>query len=117
MSPILPEKNLQFKRSKSGTKYLPAVDLHDHSCKNAKKLVINTIQESHSTGISRIRFITGRGNHINANGDQAVLYKAFPSWLSDKTIKHLVKSCIRHDGSYVVTLLSSKQSKGKGRTE
>ncbi|CAB4376263.1 unnamed protein product [Rhizophagus irregularis] len=107
MSPILPEK---VKRSKSGTKYLPAVDLHERRYKEARNIVINTIQESHATGISRIRFITGRGNHVNQNGEQGVLYKAFRSWLSDTTIKHLVQSYIKYDGSYVVFLKISKES-------
>src|SRR6266542_2682071 len=111
MSPILPEK---IKRSKSGTKYLPAVDLHERKYKEARDIVINTIQESHSKGISRIRFITGRGNHVNPNGEKGVLYKNFCSWLSDSTIKHLIQRNIKCDGSYVVFL---KISKGSNSTD
>src|SRR5436190_2101140 len=80
------------------------VDLHYYQREPAKRLVIRTIKESHYQGISCIKFITGRGNHINATGGRAVLFENFPYWLSDAKIKHLIQNYVRYDGYYLVYL-------------
>src|SRR4051795_9942071 len=97
MSPILPELT-QLKQCKEFDPKIPTVDLHDYNFKSAKNVVIETIQKFHSTDISRIRFITGRGNHTNSNGERAILYKNFPKWLSDITIDHLIESYVQCNG-------------------
>jgi TPR repeat protein len=77
----------------------PTVDLRDLNIKSAKSLVIKSIQENRSNGISRVQFMTG-----DENSDQENVHNNFPRWMSDTTIKHLIKSCVRNDGSYVVFL-------------
>src|SRR6266542_5322418 len=41
---------------------------------------------------------------MNATGGRGVLYEAFPSWLSNTKIKHLVEHCARYDGYFIVHL-------------
>jgi hypothetical protein len=70
----------------------------------AKRCVIETIEKCQSTGdardVSHVKFITGRENHINPTED--VLYEAFPSWMEDTEIKHLIEHCEKCDGYYLV---------------
>ncbi|RGB31526.1 hypothetical protein C1646_817269 [Rhizophagus diaphanus] len=80
------------------------VDLHNFQCETAKRLVINTIKESYYKNISIIKFITGRGNHINSIEEKGVLYEVFPSWMSDNEIKHLIEHCKKYDEYYLVYL-------------
>src|SRR5581483_4273179 len=102
----IPDSILQCKGSEPDSK-IPTIDLHDLNFRAAKNLVIETIQEFHSTGISRVRFITGRGNHTNSNGGRAILYNNFPKWISDITIDHLIESYVQCNGFYVVIIKSS----------
>jgi TPR repeat protein len=108
MSPVLTESTTQFKQcEESDHSYIPTIDLHDHNYQSAKNIVIKTIQEYHSLNKTRVRFITGRGNHTNSNGERAILYKTFPKWMSDITIDHLIESYIQCNGFYLVILKSS----------
>jgi DNA-nicking Smr family endonuclease len=66
------------------------VDLHYLTRETAKRRVIETIKDCHSRKIPYVKFITGRGNHINANGERGVLYETFPSWMVDTEINYLV---------------------------
>jgi hypothetical protein len=83
---------------------LKEVDLHNLQREPAKCLVIKTIKESYYKNITTIKFITGRGNHKNSTGERGVLYEAFPSWMSDTEIKHLIEHCKKYDGYYLVYL-------------
>ncbi|CAG8443164.1 12262_t:CDS:2 [Funneliformis mosseae] len=98
-----------IKRKKSGLKYIPAVDLHMYKFKSAKDLVINTIKNSYSAEVSSIRFITGRGNHVNSNGERGVLFQSFPTMISSGGVSRLIKSYIKHDGSFTVLLKSPNE--------
>ncbi|GES74553.1 hypothetical protein GLOIN_2v1530036 [Rhizophagus clarus] len=80
------------------------VDIHNLQREPAKRLVIDTIKESRYKNISTIKFITGRGNHINSIEERGVLCEAFPSWMSDTEIKHLIEHCKKYDGYYLVYL-------------
>ena len=81
------------------------VDLHYLTREKARRCVIKEIREAHSNGnIDCIRFITGRGNHINATGERGVLYDAFPSWVRDTKVKHLIRNYYPHNGYYEVYL-------------
>jgi hypothetical protein len=80
------------------------VDLHNLQREPAKRLVIDKIKESYDKNISTIKFITERGNHVNSTKERGVLYEAFPSWMSDNEIKHLIEHCKKFDGYYIVYL-------------
>ncbi|GBB84528.1 hypothetical protein RclHR1_01110013 [Rhizophagus clarus] len=80
------------------------VDLHHLTRNEARRLVMNTIRKCHSREIHCVRFITGRGNHVNATGGRGVLYEAFPSWISDNKIRYFVGHCKKFDGYYDVYL-------------
>ncbi|GBC01749.1 hypothetical protein RclHR1_04310010 [Rhizophagus clarus] len=107
---IPPGKTLKTNRRKETSsknkKYIYTVDLHYRNLESAKKLVVETIQEIYNTEISRIRFITGRGNHVNSNGERAILFKNFPSWMTDVSISHLIESYEQGNGNYLVILKS-----------
>lgn len=65
-----------------------------------KNLIIKTIQENRSNGITRIKFIIG-----NEKFHQENIHNNFPKWVSDTKIKKL--SFMSHDGSYMVFLKTS----------
>ncbi|GET54008.1 DNA mismatch repair protein MutS [Rhizophagus irregularis DAOM 181602=DAOM 197198] len=85
------------------------VDLHYLTRENARRLVINSVKKSHSRKILCVKFITGRGNHINSTGERGVLYEKFPSWMRDSEIKYLVQDYEIYDGYYLVYLNSSNK--------
>ncbi|CAB4380822.1 unnamed protein product [Rhizophagus irregularis] len=85
------------------------VDLHYLTRENARRLVINSVKKSHSRKILCVKFITGRGNHINSTGERGVLYEKFPSWMRDSEIKYLVQDYEIYDGYYLVYLHSSNK--------
>ncbi|GET54010.1 hypothetical protein GLOIN_2v1765901 [Rhizophagus irregularis DAOM 181602=DAOM 197198] len=76
------------------------VDLHYRT----KLLVIQTIKDCHFRKIPCVKFITRRGNHVNATGEREVLYEDFPSWMLDNEIRHLIEQCQKYDGYYLVYL-------------
>jgi DNA-nicking Smr family endonuclease len=78
------------------------VDLHYLTRESAKSLVIETIYDCHSRKIPCVKFITGRGNHINSTGERGVLYGAFPLWMEDTEINYLVQDYEIYDGYYLV---------------
>ncbi|RIA84318.1 hypothetical protein C1645_422299 [Glomus cerebriforme] len=80
------------------------VDLHYLQRESARRLVIEKIQESHSRNISCIKFITGRGNHMNSTGERGVLFETFPSWLSDIEVSNLIQNYVQYVGYYLVYL-------------
>jgi DNA-nicking Smr family endonuclease len=45
------------------------VDLHYLTRESARRRVIDTIADCHSRNIPYVKFITGRGNHINSTGE------------------------------------------------
>jgi hypothetical protein len=110
MVPILPEETLQIKKHKETNskhkKHIHTIDLHYRNLESAKNHVIETIKEFYFTEISRIRFITGRGNHVNSNGERATLFKNFPTWMTDVAISHLIESYEQGNGNYLVILKS-----------
>src|SRR5215204_121163 len=75
------------------------IDLHCLKPKSAKRLVIETIKESHSSKICCIKFITNRGFY-----EPAILYDDFSSWMEDTKIKLLVDYYKQYNGYYLVFL-------------
>src|SRR3954453_23459126 len=93
-----------FSKSSNNVSSTPPVDLHSHSLQSARNIVMKAIHEAYSKGTSRLRFMTGR----DTDGD---VYKTFPKWMSDISIKHIIQNCVKHDGSFVVFLkLSDEES-------
>ncbi|CAB5366318.1 unnamed protein product [Rhizophagus irregularis] len=78
------------------------IDLLYLTSEQAKDVVIQTIRNCHSNKVPHVKFITGRVNHINANGERGVIYEAFPSWMTDSKVKYFIEHCKKHDGYYLV---------------
>src|SRR5581483_8392387 len=89
--------------------YAIPVDLRHCNIKLAKNIVIKTIQECYSTGISRRRFLTANASEEELNEDQEKISKHFPKWLTDSSIKHSIINCVKHDGSYVVYIQTYRE--------
>lgn len=79
-------------------------DLHGYSEKEAMKTVIATIKTAPTLGVSKLRFVTGRGNHINSKGERGTLYKNFKNWLTDLQTNASVEKVEQHDGFYEVEI-------------
>ncbi|CAB4418484.1 unnamed protein product [Rhizophagus irregularis] len=80
------------------------VDLHYLTREHARLIVIQKIRDCHSRCIPCVKFITGRGNHINATGERGALYEEFPSWMLDSEIERLVQDYDPCNGYYLVYL-------------
>jgi hypothetical protein len=84
---------------------LHQLDLHAaRNAKEAKLWTESIVQAAARHGRSRIRVITGRGKHANANGQRGVLFQALPGWLK-KHRRFSVRRWRRSVGMYNVELL------------
>jgi TPR repeat protein len=79
-----------------------SIDLHGVKCKSAKELIIKKLKRLSELNVVEVTVITGRGNHINANGSRGVLFKAFPGWIKSPELKYIVKNYVKHIGHYTV---------------
>jgi TPR repeat protein len=81
------------------------LDLHGLSVDRAKTKVLAHIKTAASVDITQINFITGRGNHVNAQGKRGTLYTSFEEWIKevDENITHVEK----RDGFYEVKIKNS----------
>jgi TPR repeat protein len=77
-------------------------DLHHLSEEKASATVLAQIKAGVEKRWDRIRFITGRGNHVNAKGKRGTLYKNFRSWLQQ--VKSDGMTVEKFDGFYEVSL-------------
>jgi TPR repeat protein len=59
------------------------VDMHGSGVNQAKATVQHYIKLAPVMGYETIRFVTGRGNHVHANGESGILYKSFNEWLTE----------------------------------
>lgn len=59
------------------------VDMHGLSEEKAQATVQSYIKLAPVMGYETIRFVTGRGNHVNAKGKRGTLYKSFNDWLKE----------------------------------
>ncbi|HVY53461.1 MAG TPA: Smr/MutS family protein, partial [Gammaproteobacteria bacterium] len=80
------------------------VDLHGFSVEKAKKAVIARIKDAPLLGQQKIRFVTGRGNHVNAQGERGTLYKNFKEWL--KEVEGGISHIQEFDGYYEIDVKS-----------
>lgn len=76
------------------------IDLHGLSVQQAKESVIRHIMQASCWGWDKIRFVTGRGNHINAQGERGALFNNFKNWLSP--VHDKIANVTQYDGHYEV---------------
>jgi len=79
------------------------VDLHGLSPDRSKELVNWHLQTAQETNTKSIRFVTGRGNHINQRGERGTLYRNFLNWLTEEHL-NIIKSVNKGDGFYDVNI-------------
>lgn len=76
------------------------VDLHGDSVEIARDRVRKEISTAQFNQRTKIRFVTGRGNHINAQGNRGTLHQEFENWIAD--LKDEIESVEKHEGYYEV---------------
>jgi TPR repeat protein len=82
-------------------------DLHGLSVEQAKSLVISEIRQACANHVGKLRFITGRGKHINSRGERGTIFKQLPEWIKEFDYTDL--TLINPDlGLYEVHIKSSK---------
>jgi Smr domain len=80
------------------------VDLHGLSSLGAERAINYWLSTSASKEIGHIRFVTGRGKHLNNKGERGTLYKNFLAWIEKSPYKDRVECCEQHEGFFEVTL-------------
>ncbi len=78
------------------------IDLHGLSVERAQRRVTQYIKHAPSAGWNKIRFVTGRGNHVNARGERGTLYKSFKEWL--QAVPGNIAKIEQFDGYYEVDI-------------
>jgi len=58
-------------------------DLHGLSEEKARACVVQAIRQANADHVEKIRFVTGRGKHVNNRGERGTLFKKFPEWISE----------------------------------
>lgn len=87
------------------------IDLHGKSIADAKKTVIDVIQQCHaSKEVATIHIISGHGKHKNTKGERGTIFKSLPKWFEENTIALLIKSYRKTLGAYEVILNSYSSS-------
>jgi TPR repeat protein len=85
------------------------VDLHGLSVIDAERIVNYYLTSSSRMRFRHIRFVTGRGNHVNNNGLRGTLYQSFLTWIENSAYKERIERCDQHDGYYEVRFKSTQQ--------
>ena len=83
-----------------------SIDLHGSSVEKARTTVLAKIKEAPEKKWDKIRFITGRGNHVNALGQRGTIYKKFEEWLQESN--HAIKKVDKFDGYYEISFREKK---------
>ena len=78
------------------------IDLHGLRVQQAKGVVQYYLAKAARCNKTRIRFVTGRGNHVNSNGTRGVLFKTFNKWVKQSAFKDRIEKCEKHTGFYEV---------------
>ncbi len=91
-------------------------DLHGLSEEQAKAWVVQAIRQASADHVKKIRFITGRGKHVNSKGERGTLFKKLPEWIKEFDYAELAE--INPDlGLYDVNIKSSKLTLSKEEKE
>lgn len=83
------------------------VDLHGLSPDRAERRVNWHLNIADQAGTNTVRFVTGRGNHINSKGERGTLFREFPNWLSEENRKK-ISSIKKYDGYYEIKIKPAK---------
>src|SRR5579871_366843 len=78
------------------------IDLHGLSVAQAQSHVTHHINQASISGYDKIRFVTGRGNHINARGERGTLYNNFKDWI--KAVRGNIENIEQYDGYYEIDM-------------
>ena len=92
-------KSKKIKKIRNGEKSI--LDLHGLSVQEAQEKVINFITEKYNNFETKCTIITGRGNHINANGSSGVLKQMLPIWAQSTELKSYIKNIKLDNGGGV----------------
>jgi len=85
-------------------KQLPSGKYEGRSEKTAEQETPDFIMQAYETFKNEVTVLTGRGNHINANGQKGVLKEAFEKWMGTDLFSAIIKnySALEGDGGYKV---------------
>jgi TPR repeat protein len=81
---------------------LASIDLHGLSEEQAKNVIQTQLKYFPVNQWEKIRFITGRGNHINAKGQRGTIYNNFKDWINE--VKTKTQTVEQFDGYYEITI-------------
>ncbi len=87
------------------------IDLHGFSVQQTKTAITNVFHKAFEQNAESIYVITGRGNHVNANGTSGVLKKLLPSLLEPYAEK--IECMDTESGAYKITLKQAPSLKKK----
>lgn len=79
------------------------IDLHGSSIEESKIAVNRYLSLAEERNITEFRFVTGRGNHQNSDGERGKLYREFLDWISEENQKKIA-SIEKGDGYYQVKM-------------
>ena len=80
--------------------------------KQGRKEVYDFIIKAYENFQDEVTVLTGRGKHINSNGQKGVLYAAFKKeWMKEKDLSPIIKMFfpIEGNGGYKVVLVKPKK--------
>lgn len=97
-STVMPAQNLHLHSM---------VDLHGLSPDSAERSVNWHLSVADQAGTDTVRFVTGRGNHVNSRGERGTLFHEFPNWLSEENRKK-ISSMKKYDGYYEIKIKPAK---------
>ena len=75
------------------------LDLHGYSEEQAKERVLQALHRVDPERGS-LRIVTGRGNHLNAQGERGTLYQRLPEWLASTEAANKIYAVQKNDGFY-----------------
>ena len=84
------------------------IDLHGLSPEQSRLVVSREINQQ-LPQFSKLRFVTGRGNHINRKGKKGILFRKFPNWLPEDAVSKDL-SVKKFDGFYEVSMKTKNQA-------
>lgn len=83
------------------------IDLHGLSIEKAKRVVIHELVTASQLNQQKIRFVTGRGNHVNSRGQRGTLYRYFPQWIEEANLSQRIEKTEKFDGFYEIHFKST----------
>ena len=94
-----------------GTKHLTTGEYEGRSVKEAGQETQNFIIQAYETFKEDVTVLTGRGNHVNANGTKGALKEAFKNdWMKDSFLSSIIKNHfpLEGEGGYKVVFVKAE---------